>query len=509
MRRTLPLAVTVVAIRAATLPSPIATSAAAQVEDGVRILHVVVDGLHPSEVGPDTPFLQSLKDAGTWWEQHRSIMSAETLPNHVAMATGTYAERHGLPGNDGRAAPGDAEAVDLGDPALRQAISTTATIEQVCPDLATLTVFAKPYVYATFAGEADRDFDQSQFNVPVAETAPDVIGSAFVQQDLAANGIPDHAFVSFGDVDRAGHVDINGFLGQTAFQRVALAEVDAYVELLVQTYQQAGVWDETVMIVNSDHSMDWSVVGQGQIDVIGALEGDPATAGAFFGATNGGTMFVNLNDPGRADIDTVLAQARTVLTAVDGVDEVLYREPNPLDPGFDVDTVHPGWRIGTDRMGELIVTAQDGFKAGSLSEVPVPGNHGHIVTRHATMMITGGWDGLADPQSVSADPALVDLYDDTEVLTDQSENVDIAPTIGWLTGVPDPGLLAGGAAQWQGRVLEEAFTRQPSPICAAAVSAPAPAPALEPEPEPLPVTGGGLALAGLVAGAVAALRRRG
>ena len=493
--------------------------ALAQDADTVRVIHLVIDALHPDQIGPQTPFLPQLKDEAVSWEQHRAVMASETLPNHVAMATGTYPFRNGIAGNDGRAAVGDQEPSDpdLGVPDLREAFSFTQAIEAACPDLRTVTVFSKQYVWRTFSTDpADANFDQPQFNIPESGHALDAITGEFILQELGENGAPDYLFANLGDVDRSGHIDASGFTGFPTAQLAALEQTDKLVGAIVEQLRQSGAWDNTVLVVNSDHSMDWSTPGQGNVDVEAALEGDERTAGAFFNSLNGGASSVYLLDPARADADAVLAAAREVILTLDGVDEALHREPNLLDPGNDLRAVHPAWRNWTPRAGEIFVTTLPGFKVGSQSANPLPGNHGMGATRHATLMITGGWDGLAPPVSIGVeDASLVNPTDDTELFPGQSEQVDLAPTYGWLLGVPDPGQTLGSSApQWQGRVLEEAFQRQPTPRCAAVAPAvddtpAAPGPDGQPSDEPLPATGAAAVAAGLAGlGLWLAVRRR-
>lgn len=522
MKRTA-LLVGVVAVVVGVVPA----AATAQPPQEVRVIHLVIDGLHPAQVGPLTPVLTELKASGTWYEQARAVMPSETLPNHVAMATGAYAEVNGIPGNDGRAEPGDDELADpdLGQPALLEAESLTRTIERVCPELRTVTVFSKEYVHRIFAEDgADADFPQELFNIPRSGHAPDTTTVGFILQELAQHD-PDYLFANLGDVDRSGHIDVTGTSGLPAEQLAAIEHTDKLVGSVVAELQARGLWESTVLIVNSDHSMDWSVPIEqaAAVDVAGVLEADPATAGRFLVAENGGAGLVYLVEPHAADADEVLAEARGILEDVPGVLEALYREPNPLDPGADLASVHPAWRAGTHRVGELLVTVEPGYKVGSPTSNPYPGNHGHPVTRHATMLVTGGWEGLAEPNVVApSDPDAVDtvFFDDTEALPEQAESVDIAPTIGWLLGVPDPRapLVRGEEPQWQGRALTEAFDRRPAPRCVAPASGDRPRPAPTPaRPEAaaergagpgLPATGGGIGVAGTVALAAAVVRRR-
>lgn len=491
----------------------------------VQVVHLVVDSLHPDEVGPDTPTLMALRARGTWYEQARSVMASETLPNHVAMATGTYPGRNGIPGNGGRAEPGDPAPSDpdLGRPELLQATSLTAAIEAACPELRTVTAFSKGYVFRVFAPDgADADLTQRELEVPGSGHIPDAVVGSWVVEQLAERAA-DHVFVNLGDVDRSGHVDPTGVSGVTAGgRRAVLQQTDAVVASVVEALRRDGSWDRTVLFITSDHSMDHrgtSPVELQGVDVQGALDSDPRTADRLFTSENGGAALVYLRDPAATDAAAVLAAAREVVLGLDGVDEALYRLPNDHDPGADLGTVHPDWHLaGTHRAGELFVTVRSGHVVGT---DPLPGNHGHAITRHITALVTGGWDGVVRGRSI-APSGPVDQADDTAALPEQAEQVDWAPTAGWLLGVPDPG---GATPQWQGRVLTEAFVdaTPPTPACVDADRGIAPAgPPASPPGRPgergasavragaLPATGGGAGVAGLLlAVGAAAGRRRG
>lgn len=478
--------------------------------DTVRVIHLTLDSLHPSQVGADTPVLASLKEQGVWYEQARGVMASETLPNHVAMATGTYPGRNGIPGNDGRAEVGDDQPADpdLGQPQLLQADSLITAIERSCPDLRTVQVFSKQYVHRIFATDpADAIFPQERFNIPGSGHAPDTATVGYLVDEIARNE-PDHVFANLGDIDRSGHVDATGATDAAAEQRAVIAQTDTLLGMLVEELRGRGLWEDTVLVLSSDHSMDWSVAGDpaANVDVAGALEADPRTSGRFFVSNNGGAALVYLERPDARGAARLLVAAREVILGLDGVDEALYRVKNPRDRRHHLGLVHPDWQLhGTDRAGELFVTMRAGYRAGSVEDNPLPGNHGHAITRHITMLVTGGWDGLSTPRSIApSDPGAVDerRLDDTAALPEQAEQVDLAPTFGWLLGVPDPGVSAGGRPQWQGRVLREAFARRPEPACQPAANDEDERPGDDAPGGPLAGAGGGPEEAGtVVAGA--------
>lgn len=529
---------------------PVAGATATDDDDAVRVVLLSIDALDPAELdelndggNPIAPTLASLRAAGTWWEQARAVMASETLPNHVAMATGTYPGTNQIPGNDGRLRPGDTENADpdLGVPEAREATSLMAAIEDQCSDLRTVTSLSKEYVWRTFQDEGDAVFDQPSFNIPGSGHAPESATVPFILQQEDEAPI-DFLFANLGDHDRAGHVDATGAVpdgpdgvadGARAAQRAALAQVDAWVQVIQQQLQAAGEWERTVLVITSDHSMNFTISADPRwnIDTAAALEQvevdfarEPGST--FLVSNNGGASFVYLVDDADPEREALLEAAYDALAALPGVEETLYRQANASDPdGAVLSTVHPDWNLHqTPRAGEILVLAQERYRMGSVDENPIPGNHGHTTTRHITALVTGGWDGIAAGQSIApSDPAAVDEGDDTAALPEQVEQVDWAPTIGWLLGIQDPGLAAGGDPQWEGRVLQEAFTRRPGTLaCSGATTQPVSDGATDgegatgdvtgDEGEDLAATGAGTGLAAAAALGLAAVvgrRRRG
>ena len=476
---------------------PVAGATATDDDDAVRVVLLSIDALDPAELAelndggnPIAPTLASLRAAGTWWEQARAVMASETLPNHVAMATGTYPGTNQIPGNDGRLQPGDTENADpdLGVPEAREATSLMAAIEDQCSELRTVTSLSKEYVWRTFQGEGDAVFDQPSFNIPGSGHAPESATVPFILQQ--ENEAPiDFLFANLGDHDRAGHVDATGAVadgpdgvadGARAAQRAALTQVDAWVQVIQQQLQAAGEWERTVLVITSDHSMNFTISADPRwnIDTAAALElaevGFSREPGStFLVSNNGGASFVYLVDDTDPEREALLEAAYDALAALPGVEETLYRQANASDPdGAVLSTVHPDWNLHqTPRAGEILVLAQDRYRMGSIDENPIPGNHGHTSTRHITALVTGGWDGIVTGQSIApSDPDAINEADDTAALPEQVEQVDWAPTIGWLLGIEDPGVAAGGDPQWEGRVLEEAFSRRPGTLACSGVT---------------------------------------
>lgn len=464
MRRVLGVAIVASLTAAAAGIVPALSARAA--EESVKVVVLVVDGLHPSEVNPgDAPNMSSLKEEGTWYEESRSIFVAETIPNHVAMMTGSYGQRSGIPVNKWWSRdPEDEAGADMEDPALLKADTLFTAIDERCPALRTAAILSKTYLHGIFSG--DRDGDGSPDADYLWDPQPVVPGSGHAPDpfttDIVLDEIPNHPdllFVNLGDVDRSGHVDPSG-VQDPAVRAAVLQNTDVQVGRIVDALKASGDWDKTVMFLTSDHSMDWSAPGD-YISLDEVFSADERTAGRYEVIQNGGVDNIYLK-PGTEDRRTVLKAMYKLAKSTDGVAAVYYRRTNPEHRKGRVSP--RSWGLRTKRLGDLMAMAEPGrrFSDPSSSSNPIPGNHGHAVTRHNVMLVTGG-SSLVRAQTIEAsDPGAIDPLNDTDLLPEQSESVDIGVTTAWLLGIPDP---AASKPQFQGRALREAFTARPAPAC--------------------------------------------
>ena len=284
----------------------------------LTVVVLVLDSLMPDEIGLSTPNLFSLKDQGTFYTESRAMFSAETIPNHVAMMTGVNPNRNGIPTNnfwDREARPDNPDGEDLDNPNELTAKTLFTWVDERCrseaalrnPRIRTAAVMSKTYLYEIFRGdEADpQDNDAGINNVapdsnwdprssslyigPQAEYTPDegTIGEALSRLEDS-----DFVFINLGSIDRAAHafgpIVRNGQILLT----------DQHVGSIVQTLQDAGKWDNTVMIIVSDHGMDFDggtgglatsplthdIVVQGMLDELPGCGLEPMMA-----VQNGGT----------------------------------------------------------------------------------------------------------------------------------------------------------------------------------------------------------------------------
>jgi len=255
-----------------TAPPPTTTSTT------LTVVVLAVDSLMPTDIDGATPNIQSLIADGTYYLESRSVFSAETIPNHVAMMTGVYPDRNGIPTNnfwDTEAAPDDPDDQDLDNPNELEAKTLFTWIDEQCrqgasprnADYRTAATLSKTYLYEIFRGDAadpevndagitnvgpDRHWEPSShpgYIGPGSEHTPDQFTGPQALTDLQNT---DFIFINLGDVDRAAHAG-----GSTARQ-AARAQTDTQVGNLINELKNSGRWATTVFILVSDHGMDFS-----------------------------------------------------------------------------------------------------------------------------------------------------------------------------------------------------------------------------------------------------------
>ncbi|HVM21332.1 MAG TPA: alkaline phosphatase family protein, partial [Egibacteraceae bacterium] len=267
---------------------------------------------------------------------------------------------------------------------------------------------------------------------------------------------PQFAFVNLGDIDRSGHIDPTGNAVDGEYpagRSGAMLDTDALIGTFVDGLKAQGWWDDTVLIVASDHGMDYSLP-DAYVDFPAAFAGAGLSVGFDLAnddvgiSENGGAALVYVHDVAKRD------EVRAVLDNLDGVDLVLSRDapPHLADYGLD----HP-------RAGDFVALVEPGRRVASGnfgSSNPIPGNHGHAITQHSVLMVTGGHDAVAEPSSVAGPP----VYEAGSVHRAESGpgNLSIAPTVNALFGLAPP---AGG---YDGQPLTDAFTSLDSQLCVAA-----------------------------------------
>jgi Type I phosphodiesterase / nucleotide pyrophosphatase len=456
---------------------------------------VVIDGLDGDRVDDgQAAFISSLLSGqgarATYYRESRSVMLAETNPNHTAMMTGAYGGQSGIPGNafalyaplenpDSCKATGPVD--ESKPPTVTSGENANCPVAQMTfesikrqgnpDDLISAGIFGKPKLGRIFAG---RNYNAGARDVDhlwaPCDDAPDddgycgdvninpVSGYAFddslVMDEVVRSATegargrggrrPDFTFVNLHQVDTVGHATMPGFL-----YSLAIGQADDQVERLVSLLRARGEWNRTVLILLSDHSMDGTLQKTSLTSTLSAA-GIPESA--FVAVQNGSAEHVylaNRTDPARF---ALLARMRQAVLANSSVSEALYRESNPADGGQEhtLEAVHPDWNLAGVRTGDLVVMSRPGtaFTDPEFSSNPLPGNHGGPHTRDNFFAVIGGGDFVRQQtvQGLRRFPG----FDDTRDNPGQAENVDVGPTVMGLLGLFAPG-------NSRGRFLSEAF----------------------------------------------------
>jgi ectonucleotide pyrophosphatase/phosphodiesterase family member 4 len=469
--------------------APAATAAPAE-RPIVYVL--VVDGLDGDAVDAGAaPFISSLlagEDASaTYFRESRSIIPAETNPNHVAMMSGAYAGRSGIVSNNFAlyAPPAGEDTCEATGPEdLSKPPTITSGEDKSClladtvfaavdrqgnPDgLVTAAVFGKPKLGRIFSGstarsdrrdvdhlwapcddgEADDDYCESVPTNPVTGYAIDdktVMDEVIrtIDEGVGADARrPDFTFVNLHQVDSAGHA-----FGRGPAYDAAVEMADQEISRLVAKLKERGEWERSVLVLASDHSIDTALDNATMSDVF-ADAGSPEDSYVVVGEGSTDLVYVARRSPQRFEL---LRRMREIALGEDAVAEALYRVPNPLDGGAEhtVGKAHPEWRVGGPRLGDLLLVAREGamFADPSLSDNPVPGGHGAPQTRDNFMAVVGG-GSFVRQQGLEGE--VRPLFEDALLNPRQSENVDLAATVSGLFGLAAP-------RDNRGRFLREAF----------------------------------------------------
>jgi hypothetical protein len=393
-------------------------SSVARAATDLRVYVIVVDGCRPDEAtGAYLPTLRSLAAQGTRYAAAKAITVAETIPNHVAMMSGVWPSRSGVPANSVWD-PASGQVRDLG---LATDLLVPTVLDRLPAELglATAGVLSKDYLHGIFGTRATHRWTPEPL-LPITNHAPDL----FTMEALVSV-VDDHdpalVFANLGDVDRFGHADLTGS-SLRLLRTLALIDTDAQLARFVAHLRRRGLWEKSVVIVLADHSMDWSLP-LSVVNLAERLDDDPSLDGRFQVAQNGGADLLYWTGPPE-ERAVAVARMRAIALATPGVLSV--HDPATLMLGPNA--------------GDLVVYCKAGWRFSDPTVIsnPVPGNHGHPATEQIPLVISGGHPSVRRGL-VSSAPA---------------RTMDVAPTVAALFGLAPP---PGG---WDGQVRMEAFGNQ-------------------------------------------------
>ena len=399
----------------------------------------VLDGLDRDAVTTegDAPFLSSLIAGegahSVFFPDSRSVMVAETNPNHTSMITGAYPETHGITGNafatpgagaDDDSCPakaGGPPTVTSGEsPTCVQAENAFTALERQAPDNRFTTAFVtgKPKLARLFASEEvepgtyDADYiwapcdDEERFCHPDVPTDPISGYSSSVsvmdevirttREGIGDEGVqrkPDFTFANLPAIDGAGHT----YGRSSSNYAAAVAEGGDLIERFVSNQKDLGIWRRTVMMVVSDHGMD-DTPQTSKISVQALLSANGISSSDYTTVGNGSAAHIYLTDRNAPGAPELAARMRAALIASPSIDEARYLRSNPADGGAanTIAAATPPWFLGGENSGDIVISTVPGVgvleasSAAALPFNPLQGNHGSTFTRDNFWLIAGG-----------------------------------------------------------------------------------------------------------------------
>jgi arylsulfatase A-like enzyme len=427
---------------------------------------IVVDGLRPDEVTADVmPRLVALGRRGVVFNAHHSVFPTVTRVNASSMATGTYPEGHGLLGNSIFVPAVDpTRGLDTSSREVLESVARATGRLLTAPTLGELMQKAGKKLMTAGSGSSGALFLLDTTGAGVAahhdSSRPPAIGSrlsdmlgsppAHATPNAALNrrafdayltlGLdeihPDVTFLWISDPDTTAHAK---GLGAPA-TREALALVDGEIGRVEDRLRARGVLDRTNLIVVSDHGFS-TYTGELKLEALIAPFARTLPDGSRdIVVAEGSINFRNGADAPRVAAIVAALQKRPEVGAI-------FTRP----AGRGADGVVPGTlsfdvaRWNHPRAGEVLVAstwtdrANDAGRRGTSTQAGVAG-HGTSspFDIHATLIAAG-----PDFREHATSGA-------------PTGNLDIAPTLLTLLGLPVP-------ASMTGRIIEEGLRRGPAP----------------------------------------------
>ena len=431
-------------------------------------LVIVVDGLRPDYITPDVmPRLYRLGQRGIVFNAHHSVFPTVTRVNASSLATGAYAETHGLMGNNIYIPKANAtKGLDTGDRANLESVERAEGTLLTAPTLSEILKPAGKTLLVVSSGSSGSAYLLNHtvatggivhydFALPpaLAAHAADVLGAppaaampndprnqyaidAYVK--LGLDGVrPDVTFMWLNDPDGTAHA--KGIGSELAIK--SLVEVDAGIGRIEDTLRAKGLLDQTNILVISDHGFS-THTGRLRLASLVAPFARDLPDGSKDIVVSEGAIYLRSGDDS--------ARLQSIVTA-------LQKRPE----------------VGAIFTRPAARSATSGVIAGTLSFDVARWNHpraGQILVsaNWSAEKNAAGWPGTSDDGGIAghgtSSPydirstliAVGPDFREHAVSGAPTANVDVAPTLLRLVGVKPPESMSG-------RVIEEGLRSGPSP----------------------------------------------
>lgn len=275
------------------IPAASAAQTAAAMEASPRraghVIIIGVDGLSPDGVRKAaTPTLDQMMAQGSWSLHARGVLPTTSGANWASMINGAGPEQHGVTSNDWKVGEFNFPTSVAGSGGFFPSIFQVLTDQR--PELEVGSI----YDWDGFGNLYDHQF------VDYDVTGQDEEATTALAVDYIKAKRPDFLFIHLDHVDHAGHAYGHG----TDKYYAAVAKADGLIGQIRQAAADAGILEETVFIITSDHGgvgkghggetlaeleIPWIVYGKGvqagqQLDLPINTFDTPATAAWLLGA---------------------------------------------------------------------------------------------------------------------------------------------------------------------------------------------------------------------------------
>ena len=209
------------------------TAALLSAQTTPRAAHVFIvsfDGGKPSVIAESTmPVLKSMVAEGACTWEAKTVVPSITLLSHASMVSGVGPAKHKITWNDWLPEKG--------------LIPVPTIFSLVHPHGFTTAMFAgKPkFKHLNLPGSLD------EFVLPLPKADAAAVAAAFAARLPLSN--PDLCLLHFADPDTVGHK----FGWGSPEQKVAFAECDAALKVVMEALRAAGIADSSVVILTADH----------------------------------------------------------------------------------------------------------------------------------------------------------------------------------------------------------------------------------------------------------------
>lgn len=225
-------AVAILALACATPDSSIPTQKAK------HVILIGVDGMSPDGVKNGyTPTMDMLMESGAYSTTARAVLPSSSGANWASMLNGAGPEQHGVISNSWRTDNFVLPATVVNE--NNKFPSIFGVIRKQLPNAKIGAIYHwGPIV--NFFEESDADYSIS----PESEEETTNLSVDFIKENK-----PDFTFIHLDHVDGAGH----GIGHGTQPYYDAVSKADSLIGLIVQATKDAGMFEETIFIISSDH----------------------------------------------------------------------------------------------------------------------------------------------------------------------------------------------------------------------------------------------------------------